>query len=97
MGSLFALGTVLVIYVSLATLPKGPPAVMGLVLAGGLILLGYLIAPNAGHILTLALVGAGMAAAAQAMRRFIPQRLYLPLLGVLPLLLLSVLLVITGA
>jgi hypothetical protein len=97
MGSLFALAIVLVIYVSLAILPKGQPAVMGIVVAGGLILLGYLVAPNAAHLLRLAMIGAGMAAAAQAVRGLIAPRLYLPLLGLLPLILLSALLVITGA
>lgn len=85
----------LVIYLSLATLPKGQPAVMGLAVAGLLLGLGYFFLPSAGSLLLLASIGAGMAAVAQALRMaagvHLTQRLYLMLLGLLPLLVLVVL------
>jgi hypothetical protein len=91
MGTLFALALVLVVYMSLALLPRGQPAVMGILIAGGLLLLGFLLAPDAGPFLTLALVGAGMAALAQALRPVFAPRFYYALLGLLPLLALAAL------
>lgn len=90
MASLLFLALPLVIYLSLATLPKGQPAVMGLGVAGLLIALGFLIMPGLRSVLMLALAGAGMAAVAQSLRwlagpRLAP-RLYVALLGLLPLL-----------
>jgi hypothetical protein len=91
----------LVIYLSLATLPKGRPAVVGLAVAGGLIAVGFLASPAAGSLLALALVGAGMAAIAQALRWALADRLaprvYFALLGLLPLLVLFVLSLSIGA
>jgi hypothetical protein len=91
MGTLFALALVLVVYLSLALLPKGQTAVMGLVIAGGLLLLGFVAVPNATPMLTLALIGAGMAAVAQAARGLFATHIYYVLLGLLPLLALAAL------
>lgn len=95
MGSLVFLALPLVVYASLATLPMGRPAVIGLGVAGLMLELGYVLVPDNHGLLTFALAGAVMAATAQALRwlagaRLAP-RLYLALLGLLPLLVLLVL------
>jgi hypothetical protein len=85
----------LIIYLSLATLPKGMPAALGLAVAGLLLVLGYFAAPTAGSLLTLASIGVGMGVIAQSVRwaagDHLTQRLYFTLLGLLPLLVLVVL------
>ena len=100
MGSLVILALPLIVYISLATLPMGQPAVIGLGTAGLLIALGYLVLPDRSSLFTLALIGAGMAATAQALRwgagdRLAP-RLYFAMLGLLPLLVLVVLMFSLG-
>lgn len=95
MASLIVFALPLVIYLSLATLPKGQPAALGLGVAGLLIALGSVLVPDHGGLLGLALAGAGMAATAQALRWIAGPRpsplLYFALLGLLPLLVLAAL------
>lgn len=90
----------LVIYLSLATLPQGRPAAMGLGVAVVIMAFGYFLAPNLGSALTLALAGVAMAAVAQAARAALgahmPHSLYLALLGALPLAVLMILLLTVG-
>jgi hypothetical protein len=89
MASLLILGLPLVIYLSLAVLPKGMPAAIGLCVAGALIAAAHFAAPNLGNLVMVALAGAGLAAVAQALRWLAGPRLapahYLALLGALPL------------
>lgn len=96
MQVLFTFGLVLAVYLSLAVLPKGRSAVIGLVFAGCLVMLGFLVVPSAGPLLTLALVGAGMAALAQALRPLFAARMYFALLGLFPLLVLAALMFSIG-
>ncbi|WP_323006063.1 hypothetical protein [Pseudorhodobacter sp.] len=101
MVNLFILVLPLVIYLSLATLPMGRPAVMGLAVAGLLLVMGFVLTPAGGYLFSLGLLGAGLAAVAQALRwlagpRLAP-KLYFALLGLLPLCAIAALSVSVGA
>lgn len=101
MTSLLVLGLPLVIYMSLAVLPKGLPAAMGLAVAGALIAAVHFAIPNSGNLAMGALVGAGLAAVAQALRWLAGPRLatahYFALLGALPLAALAAIMFSFGA
>ncbi len=95
MTNLLFLGLPLVIYLSLATLPKGRPAAVGLAIALVFVATLRLIMPSVGAASFMALAGIAMAALAQGLRAALGPRLsntmYFALLGVLPLIALSLL------
>jgi hypothetical protein len=101
MTSLLLLGLPLVIYLSLAVLPKGMPAAVGLGVAGALIAAAYFAVPALGNLVWVALAGAGLAALAQTLRWLAGPRLatahYFAVLGALPLAALAAIVLILGA
>jgi hypothetical protein len=101
MTSLLVLGLPLVIYLSLAVLPKGKPAILGLAVAGAMIMAAYVAAPGLGNLRILALGGVGLAALAQTLRWLAGPRLaaahYIALLGALPLAALAAIMFSLGA
>lgn len=90
MTSLLFLAFSLVIYLSLATLPKGRPAAIGLAAALLLLTALRLAIPSVQGAAYVALISVAMAAVAQGLRTALgprlPHGLYLGLLGVLPML-----------
>lgn len=96
---LFALP--LVIYLSLATLPKGHSAAIGLAVA--LLLLAALrfMVPSTQGAANIALIGVAMAAFAQAGRSILgpklPHGLYLALLGLPPMVMILIISLTVGA
>ena len=100
MASLLFLALPLVIYLSLATLPQGRPAAIGLGAAVLLLAVLQLAVPAAQPLAGFALAGVVMAGVAQGLRvalgARLPHNLYLALLGVLPLLALLILFVTVG-
>lgn len=100
MTSLLFLALPLVVYVSLATLPKGRSAAIGLGVAL-LLLTGLRVAaPMTNAAALLAIAGVAMASVAQGARALLgarlPPKMYLALLGVLPLVGLLILFVTVG-
>lgn len=95
MGSIVLFALPLVIYLSLATLPKGRSAAIGLGVAVVLLAALRLAVPSAQGAATIALVGVALAAIAQAVRAALgpklPPKLYLALLGLPPLVLILIL------
>ncbi|WP_022704011.1 hypothetical protein [Pseudorhodobacter ferrugineus] len=100
MTNLVFLALPLVIYLSLATLPKGRPAATGLAIALVFVAILRLTMPVAGPASFVALAGIAMAAIAQGLRTALgprlPPRLYFALLGVLPLIAIALLTLTVG-
>jgi hypothetical protein len=101
MSSLIFVILPLAIYFSLATLPPGRQALIGLGVAIALIALARFIVPEAQGLTRLALTGIAMAAVAQGLRAALgarlPRAMYFALLGLLPLLTLLILTFSIGA
>lgn len=91
----------LVIYLSLATLPKGRLAAIGIGTAIVILAALRLTGPSLQGAVTLALIGVGMAAIAQTLRAALgprlPHKLYLALLGLPPMAVILILSFSVGA
>lgn len=100
MTNLIFLALPLVIYLSLATLPKGRPAAVGLAIALVVVAALRLTVPAAGPASLVAFAGVAMAAIAQGARAAfgprLPSNLYFALLGVLPLIAIALLTLTVG-